>query len=185
MISKQPSRNRKPDAGPILASAVTALFIALTVGACNPFAPGIAEGDPFGLEFGDQKTIPGFFANFKLAYELRDMSLYESLLDSGFVFVYRDFETQIDRQWGFAQDLEGTRRLFQSTNFVQLQWNQEITRDVDDDLKRARIIRSFTLTVGVEGSDALRSDGNVNFLVTRRDTNAVWKLLRWRDESEL
>ncbi len=153
--------------------------------ACNPFAPSLEEGDPFGVVLGDPTTIPGFFTNFQSAYELRDISLYEPLLDSAFVFIYRDFEAQIDRQWGFAQDLQSTRRLFQGSNFIRLQWNQVIAQDVTEQQRQARIIRSFNLTVALEDGEVLRGDGNVNFRLARTDSTAAWRLVRWRDESEL
>ena len=130
-------------------------------------------------------TLAPRFTNFRNAYELRDISVYEPLLDSAFVFIYRDFEAQVDRQWGFAEDLEITRRLFRGASFIELKWNQIIARDEEDEGRRARVIRSFNLTVGIEGADVFRGDGNVNFLLTRRDTTAAWRLLRWRDESEL
>jgi len=166
-------------------SWIVLLPAAVGVWSCNPFAPALEEGDPFADLFGDPTTIEGFFTNFRNAYDLRDISVYEPLLDSGFVFIYRDFEAQIDRQWGFAEDLEITRRLFQNSSFIELKWNQIIARDEEDEDRRARIIRSFNLTVGIEGADVFRGDGNVNFLLTRRDTTAAWRLLRWRDESEL
>ena len=63
------------------------LLLSLAAG-CNPFAPELEEGDPFGDLLGDPKTVDGFFTNFQNAYELRDVSLYEPLLDSAFVFIY-------------------------------------------------------------------------------------------------
>ncbi|MGA7303248.1 MAG: hypothetical protein WBW88_00175 [Rhodothermales bacterium] len=152
---------------------------------CNPFAPGLEEGDPFADFVGDPTTVAGFFDVFRNAYELRDISLYEPLIDSSFVFVYRDFDAQIDRQWGFTQELETTRRLFQSADFIRLQWNQIIAQDFTEENRRSRIIRSFNLAVSIEGSDVLRGDGNVNFTLVRPDSGAAWRLSRWRDESEL
>lgn len=165
---------------------VPALIGCLSAGlACNPFAPGLEEGDPFADFIGDPTTIAGFFDVFRNAYELRDISLYEPLIDSSFVFVYRDFDAQIDRQWGFTQELETTRRMFQSSDFIRLQWNQIIAQDITDGSRRSRIIRSFNLAVSIEGSDVLRGDGNVNFTLVRPDSAAAWQLSRWRDESEL
>ena len=157
----------------------------LLLSGCNPFAPALEEGDPFGDLLGDPKTVDGFFTNFQNAYELRDLSLYEPLLDSSFIFIYRDFEAQVDRQWGFAQDLAITGRLFQNASLVRLRWNQIITQDLAADRQQARVIRSFNLTVVLENSEVFRGDGNVNFLLTRPDSSAAWKLFRWRDESEL
>jgi hypothetical protein len=169
----------------------TGLATALAVGlaaiqlSCNPFAPKLGEGDPNDEFLGDQTTVSGFFQLFRNAYELRDISIYEPLIDSSFVFIYRDFESQIDRQWGFTQELETSRRMFQNANWIQLQWNQIIAEDLTDESRRSRIIRSFNLAISIEGSDVLRGDGNVNFTLVRPDSAAAWRLSRWRDESEL
>lgn len=164
---------------------IAAAWVFSMVGACNPFAPALEEGDPFGGLIGDQTTIEGFFTIFRNAYELRDLSLYEPLLDSSFTFLWRDFDAQVDREWGFAQDLETTRRLFQNSSLIRLQWNQIITQDYFVPQLDVRVVRSFNLTVTLEQGDVFRTDGNVNFNLTRRDSLAVWRLKRWRDESEL
>ena len=40
---------------------------------CNPFAPGIEEGNTsYSSLLGDQNTIEGLFQNFKYAYTLKD-----------------------------------------------------------------------------------------------------------------
>ena len=127
----------------------------------------------------------GFFANFEAAYELRDISLYEQLLDSSFTFTYFDFDIQVERQWGFSQEIESTRRLFQNAGLIQLQWNQIISQTLFEDSTQARIVRSFSLTINLEGGDVFRGDGNVNFILSRVAEGQAWKLLRWRDESEL
>ncbi len=154
------------------------------LGACNPFAPSLSEGDPFGDLLGDPMTIEGFFTNFRNAYELRDLSLYEPLIDSSFVFQYTDFDAGIERGWSFAQELESTRRLFQNAALIQLQWNQIISRDTLEAERQTRVVRSFNLTIALEGGEVFRGDGNVNFLLVRPDTAATWKLRFWRDESE-
>ena len=152
--------------------------------ACNPFAPSLSEGDPFGDLLGDPMTVEGFFTNFRNAYELRDLSLYEPLIDSSFVFQYTDFDAGIERGWSFAQELESTRRLFQNAALIQLQWNQIISRDELEADLQTRVVRSFNLTIALEGGAVFRGDGNVNFLLVRPDTAATWKLRFWRDESE-
>lgn len=158
--------------------------LALACAACNPFAPDLEEGDPFGNLLGDPTTIDGFFTNFQSAYELRDISLYEPLLDSSFVFLYYDFDAQVQREWGFAQELESTRRLFQNSSLVRLQWNQTLSQDTTGAPTQARVIRSFNLTITLESGEVFRGDGNVNFLLVRRAAETPWKLRRWRDESE-
>lgn len=167
--------------GVIISSVLAALVV---VAGCNPFAPALEEGDPFGDFLGDPTTIEGFFTNFRNAYELRDISLYEPLLDSSFVFSYYDFDEQVEREWGFAQDLESTRRLFDNSNLIRLQWNQIISRDEFERGLSERVVRSFNLTISLESGEVFRGDGNVNFSMLRPDTTASWKLVRWRDESE-
>ncbi len=163
--------------------SLAALPLVVAVG-CNPFAPALEEGDPFGDFLGDPTTVEGFFTNFRNAYELRDISLYEPLLDSSFVFIYYDFDAQVEREWGFAQDLESTRRLFDNSSLIRLQWNQIISRDEFERDLNERIVRSFNLTISLETGEVFRGDGNVNFTIVRPDTSASWKLVRWRDESE-
>ena len=160
------------------------LLLVLGLAGCNPFAPDLEEGNPFGDLLGDQTTVEGFFTNFASAYELRDLSLYEPLLDSAFRFIWHDFDAQVDREWGFAQELESTRRLFQNASLIRLEWNQILSQELLDESRQARIIRPFNLTITLETGEVFRGDGNVNFLLARADTAAVWRLRRWRDESE-
>lgn len=160
-------------------------LIALLLAGCNPFAPAAEEGDPFGAGLGDPRTIDGFFTAFQAAYELRDIALYEPLLDSSFTFVYYDYEAQVERAWSYAQELESTRRLFAESDMIQLRWNQVLVRDVAVPPLRAQIVRGFDLTVALAAGETFRGGGNVNFLLARADTTAAWRLVRWRDESEL
>ena len=159
-------------------------FVAILISSCNPFAPMLEEGDPFGDLLGDPTTIDGFFTNFRNAYELRDISLYEPLLDSSFIFIYYDFDVQVEREWSFSQEIESTRRLFDNANLISLRWNQILSQAFFDDGLGARVVRSFNLTITLEGGDAFRGDGNVNFVLARGDTTTAWRLFRWRDESE-
>ena len=147
-----------------------ALIGLMWVSACNPFSPALEEGNPFGDLLGDPTTVEGFFTNFRNAYELRDLSLYETLLDSSFVFVWHDFEAQVDREWGFAQDLETTRRLFQNASLIRLQWNHIIAQDNLTAFTQVRVVRSFNLTVTLELGDVFRTDGSVNFTLNRADS---------------
>jgi hypothetical protein len=167
---------------PLLVGAT--LLSGTLVAGCNPFAPALEDGDPFGALLGDPATIDGFFTNFQAAYELRDLSLYEPLLDSAFTFSYIDFDVQVERQWAFSQEIESTRRLFANASFISLEWNQIISQTQFDENRRASITRSFNLTINLESGDVFRGDGNVNFLLRRPAEGAPWRLLNWRDESE-
>jgi hypothetical protein len=166
-----------------LTDFLAAMLIVFGIG-CNPFAPAAVEGDPFGDLLGDPKTVEGFFTNFRNAYELQDIVLYETLLDSSFVFTYHDFDSQIDREWRFSQELESTRRLFQSTTFGRLQWNQILSQDQFANGLQTRVVRSFNISISLETGEDFQTDGNVNFVLVRADSLADWSLLSWRDESE-
>ncbi len=159
------------------------ILLAGAWGGCNPFAPALEDMDVWSALAGDPRTVDGFFKRFQYAYEVRDISLYETLLDSSFVFIYYDFNAQIERQWGFAQELRVTRRLFDESSLIRLQWNQRIAQDVIPEQTKARVVRSFSLTVALQNGEVFRGDGNVNFLLARPDTLSPWRLLRWRDES--
>jgi len=163
---------------------IIAFLSGILLVACNPFAPGLGEGDPLGELLGNPKTVAGFFTNFRNAYELLDHSLYDPLIDSSFIFQYTDFDAGIDREWSFTQELESTRRLFDNAALIQLQWNQILSQQTFDARLRTRVIRSFNLTIALEGGDVFRGDGNVNFVLVRPDTASAWKLQLWRDESE-
>lgn len=161
------------------------LAFALLLPACNPFAPALQEGDPLADLLGDPTTIDGFFTRFRTAYELRDLGLYEPLLDSSFVFVYYDYDVQIERSWGFAQEVESTRRLFMAAADIRLSWNQTLVREVSPSRLSAQLVRSFTLNVALDDGQEFRTTGNANFQLARPDSTLAWRLVRWRDESEL
>ncbi|MCA0269333.1 MAG: hypothetical protein LCH53_08965 [Bacteroidetes bacterium] len=159
-----------------------AAVAAVCLGGCNPFAPDLGDEAALLGEGGNPRTVDGFFTRFRVAYELRDLSLYEPLLDSSFAFVYYDYDAQVERGWGFAQELEGTRRLFASSSNVSLRWGSELIRN--ETPTEARVTRRFELAVRLaDDASELRTDGNVAFTLVRRDTAQAWRLVRWRDES--
>jgi hypothetical protein len=141
------------------------------------------EGNPFADLFGDPTTIDGFFTNFQTAYELRDITLYEGLIDSSFVFVFYDYDALVQREWRFLQELESTRRLFQNSTLIRLNWNQVTSQDHVDGQNSARVIRSFNLLISLEDGEVFRGEGSVNFTLIRDGAGRPWRLSRWRDES--
>lgn len=161
------------------------LVCAAVLAACNPFAPAEEEGDPLADLLGDPRTVDGFFTRFKAAYELRDPSLYEPLLDSAFTFTYYDADAQVERVWGYAQEVATTRRLFASASVVTLTWNQVLLREESVPPVEARVVRAFALALTFDDGQSFRATGRANFTLTRPDTTATWRLLRWRDESDL
>ena len=74
-----------------LAARMIPLLLALV--SCNPFAPGLDQSLSEGSSIlGDPATIDGIFQNMKYAYTFRDTTIYGQLLNSGFSFVFRDYD---------------------------------------------------------------------------------------------
>lgn len=163
--------------------AVT-LGLLLTAGCWNPFAPGLEEGDGDGL-LGDPSTIEGFFTRFQNAYQLRDTTLYGPLIARDFVFTFRDYDNNVDISWGRNEEMSSTYRLFINSQDIRIRWNNILSQDINEDRTRSQVIRRFDLTVALEASDLIRTDGAVNFVLERPDSTENWQLRSWRDESDL
>ena len=151
----------------------------------NPFAPGIMKGKLPDDPLGNPKTISGFYTRFMNAYQLRDTTLYGPLINSRFIFTYRDYNRNVDVSWGRDEEMTTTYNMFTQSQDIQLQWNNIVTQIVDSTKTQAQVIRQFNLAIILKGSDVIRTDGAANFILTRPDSNSAWQLLRWRDESNL
>lgn len=161
------------------------LLLVSTAGCWNPFAPGVEEGDPFEDFLGDPTTIDGFFTRFQNAYQLRDTTLYGPLIAPNFTFTYRDYDNNVDISWGRTEEMSSTYRLFINSVDIRIQWNNIISQELNADKTRGQVIRRFDLSVALEGSDLIRTDGAVNFILARPDSAEAWQLETWRDESDL
>lgn len=176
----------------ILAMLVALPF--LTAACINPFAPGELEGDPIADLLGDPSTIEGFYTRFQKSYELRDTSLYGPLIHPEFTFTFRDYERNVDVNWSRSEEMNSTYNMFARSYDISLRWNNIIDQfEVDtpegsegSEQESILVIRRFNLTVVLSPSEpALRSDGSASFLLTRPDENANWRLVSWRDESDI
>lgn len=157
-------------------------LIALLVTACtNPFAPSLATDAGNAPILGDQRTIEGMFQNFRYAYVFRDTLTYGRLLDRTFSFVYRDYDKSIDVTWGRDEDMLATQGLFFAAQQLDLVWNDVVIADGDS--LAQNISRGFNLTITLPPADVIRAQGRVNLRLERHNQNAVWKIVRWRDES--
>jgi hypothetical protein len=159
-----------------------ALTLLLFIGCINPFAPGFDENATSAQSvLGDQKTVEGVFQNFRYSYSFRDTTIYGQLLDGNFVFVYRDFDRGFDVSWGRDDDLRTTYGLFQNVQNLDLVWNNIIS--FSGDSLKSNVTRGFNLTVTFNPNDIERVDGYVNLTLERKSLVDVWKISRWRDES--
>lgn len=147
----------------------------------NPFAPKLSVGDNDGLVLGDQKTVEGFFQNWRYSYIFKDTLVYGRLLDNNFNFIFRNYDKGVDLSWGRQEDLITTSRLFSSTQNLDLIWNEVISNIGDSTL--LDVSRGFTLQIVFSQSDIVRLQGRANIRLKRNNQSEDWKMLYWRDES--
>ncbi len=158
------------------------LLCALVMNSCdNPFAPRSVSRALNGAGLGDQSTVDGLFQNFRYAYLTKDTLVYGRLLDTNFSFVYRDYDTGIDKTWGRDEEMISTTGLFQGSQSLELVFNDVVTA-VGDSLNQD-ISRGFNLTITFNPSDVVFLQGRVDLRIARPSVNDVWKIQRWRDES--
>lgn len=160
---------------------VIAVAALIAVSCDNPFAPGLADNAGFDAVIGDQRNIEGVFKNFRYAYTFKDTSVYGNLLDEEFIFVYRNYDRGVDVSWGREEDMRSTAGLFAAAQNLDLIWN-EIAVQIGDSVL-LDISRSFSLTITFSPEDVVRLDGRANFRLKRDDPEEVWKIVRWRDET--
>lgn len=160
------------------------IVILLAAGCDNPFAPALdTSPSGSGSILGDQTQIEGVFRNFKQAYAFRDSTIYGELLAPNFIFVYRDYDNAKDVFWGRDEDIRTTYGLFQNVERLDLIWNTTISSNIEPDSLKATILRNFNLTVTFSASDVVRVDGYANWILEREKLGGVWRITRWRDES--
>jgi hypothetical protein len=165
---------------------LTVLFFCVTIfiGCDNPFAPKLdSSGSTIQSILGDQHQIDGVFQNFKQAYAFRDSTIYGQVLAPNFIFIYRDYDKGVDVFWGRDDDIRTTYGLFQNIQRLDLVWNTIISSNMEPDSLKATIIRNFNLTVTFSTNDIVRVDGYANWTLERAQRDDVWKITRWRDES--
>lgn len=168
----------------IVQSFLLAMFIIGTmsvVSSCfNPFAPRLVQ-QTSGSLLGDQRTLDGVFQNFRYAYIFKDTLTYGQLLAPNFVFIYRNYDRNVDVTWGRDEEMFSTNGLFRTAQTLDLVWN-EIIFSSGDSLAMT-IQRGFNLTITFNASDVIRLDGRVNLSLIREKPSDVWLIRRWRDES--
>lgn len=159
-----------------------AVALAVSCAGCtNPFAPALADEAPDTPILGDQRTTEGVFQNFRYAYVFRDTLTYGRLLNRAFTFVYRDYDKGVDVTWGRDEDMQATNGLFSAVQNLDLVWNDVV--QADGDSLTQTISRGFILTITYSAGDVERAQGRVNLRLERSTPEEIWKIVRWRDES--
>lgn len=162
------------------------LAICLIIIKCfNPFAPTLKNSDNADLIITDQKTPDEVLKNFKYAYVFKDSVLYSDLLDSSFIFIYFDPNEESSGRfvsWGRDIDLKTTGRLFRNYDVIDLIWNTTIYSF--DEEKRAEYSKSFNLSL-IKDNETLNISGNAIFIFKKCDYDDKWRIVQWKDESDL
>ncbi len=167
----------------IIRIILTLIFILLTVLSCtNPFAPKFDDNPDSGKPpLSDLTTIEGVFQNMQYSYTFKDTMIYGQLLSPDFIFTYRDYDQGIDVSWGRDEEMFATYGLFNSTQRLDLIWNNIVLSSIDS--TDASIVRSFNLNVTFNPTDVIRVDGRVNLFLKRNLETRKWSITRWIDES--
>ena len=95
--------------------------------------------------------------------------------------MYRNYDKGIDVTWGRDEDMLATDGLFNASQQLDLVWNNVIVAE-GDSLTQS-ISRGFNLTITFSSADIIRAQGRVNLRIERPTSTSVWKIVRWRDES--
>lgn len=166
-------------------SAVPSLMCAfLFCGCLNPFAPALDDSAQNASSvLGDQTTVDGVFQNFKQAYLFKDTTIYGQVLSPSFIFVYRDYDKGVDVFWGRDDELRSTFGLFENAQRLDLVWNNTIPLVSDSIEVKVNVTRNFNLTVTFNPNDVVRIDGYASLTLERPSAKDVWRITRWRDES--
>jgi len=174
----------------------------------NPFAPPKAGPGVLApilpqncAECPDSVNAAAVLANFKYAYENRDIDVYENLLDNGFTFIYidQDRQGQIEEievpRDGTSGDLARTGRLFEVFNEIRLDtWiprrlEPEGANSPDHPGESWEVwIVTFHLFLkdltGDYGYRQFEANGLAYYKIRKAD-DGYWRLIVWEDHSFL
>ena len=151
----------------------------------NPFAPKLENADNKNLIITEQKTPDEVLQNFKYAYVFKDSVLYSDLLDSSFVFIYFDPNLESSGRfvsWGRDVDLKTTGSVFRNFDVIDLIWNTTIYSFEKED--RAENSKSFNLSL-IKNNETINISGNAIFVFKKCDYDNKWRIIQWKDESDL
>ena len=155
------------------------------VSCLNPFAPKLVDSENSDLIITEQKTPDQVLQNFKYAYVFKDSVLYSDLLDSYFVFIYFDPNLESSGRfvsWGRDIDLKTTGRLFRNYDVIDLIWNSTIYSFNEED--RAEYSKSFYLSF-IKNNETVNISGNAIFIFKKSEYDEKWRIIQWKDESDL
>ncbi|MFQ5865205.1 MAG: hypothetical protein ACE5IW_08275 [bacterium] len=160
-------------------------WLNIFTGCFNPFAPELDKSPDLTSVITDQKSPEEVLQNFRYAYIFKDSLLYSGVLDESFVFEYFDPESQPSGgfvTWGRDVDLKTTSRLFRGFDVIDLNWLNTIFSERKGQLER-RFIRFNLNLFGPDFNFILT--GTAIFTFKQSELDGRWKIIRWKDESDL
>lgn len=162
------------------------IFIFFGFQCFNPFAPKLEDSDKNNLIITPQLTPDEVIDNFKYAYIFKDSVLYADLLDSSFVFIYFDPNLESSGRfvsWGRDVDLRTTGRLFRNFDVINLICDSTIY-SFEEPPDRAEYSNNFELSL-IKDNETINITGNAIFIFKKSRYDNKWRILQWKDESDL
>lgn len=162
--------------------AILLLFI---IGCFNPFAPELDNSLDLSNVITEQQSPEEVLENFSFAYTFKDSLLYSNVLDESFVFEFFDTNLQPSGgfvTWGRDVDLKTTGRLFREFDVIDLVFLNTLFSESEGEFEK-RFVR---FNLNLFGSDlTFLVTGTAIFTFKRSETDDKWRIIRWKDESDV
>ena len=184
VLQDKPRLPRTPNHNPIL-FRIAVLGCSICSACINPFAPALDNSLDLSNVITEQRTPDEVLQNFRYAYTFKDSLLYRDILDESFVFEYFDPNfgpTGGLRNWGRDEDLKTTGRLFRQFDVIDLTWRNTLFSDSDGGLEK-RFVRFNLSLLGADFNFFIT--GTAIFTFKRDEADNKWRIIQWKDESDL
>ena len=165
---------------------LAAVFLISLCSCFNPFAPRLESfSEGYGnLVVTEQKTPEEVLQNFTLSYTIKDSLLYSNVIDTAFVFVYFDPDKGSSGgyvSWGRDIDLKTTGSLFRYFQVIDIVWSSTLFELIGD--STGTLGKGFSLTL-IGEKESYKITGRAVFSF-RKCRDAKWRIVQWKDESDL
>ncbi len=155
------------------------------LGCFNPFAPELDEDFDLSNLITEQQSPEEVLSNFRTAYTLKDSLLYSDVIDESFIFEFFDPGQQATgglTTWGRDVDLQTTGRLLREFDVVDLVWLNTLFEESQGPFER-RFVRFNLSLFGSDFNFILTGTAIFTFKLDEEDDK--WRIVRWKDESDL
>lgn len=159
-------------------------YLILNIHCFNPFAPALDKNPDLSNVITEQRSPEEVLQNFKIAYTFKDSLLYSDLLDEAFVFEYFDSNSGPSGEiitFARDEDLKTTGRLFRNFDVIELVWLNTVFADTTR--PQRRFIR-FNLSLFSADLNFIIT-GTAIFTFEQSAEDGKWRIVHWKDESDL